>query len=161
MIAKTIVGLLVVASSLTVIGHRAGAEEPPAEGPPKKEPEKKEVPALAKEIVKMKIVRVVNEKQDFDRAQKTIEDKDKIGQLLTFFPEVGTDKKPDNALARASGAAYQITLEREKGKGDPLYVTISSNREFWVWSQGTALPKGDWNLKQAKEVGKFLDELLK
>ena len=160
MIAKTIVGLLVVASSLTVIGHRAGAEEPPAEGPPKKEPEKKEVPALAKEIVKMKIVRVVNEKQDFDRAQKTIEDKDKIGQLLTFFPEVGTDKKPDAADAiRASGAAYQITLEREQG--DPLHITISSNRQFWVWSQGAALPKGEWNLKKASEVGKFLDGVLK
>jgi hypothetical protein len=123
-------------------------------------PAKNEVPALAKEVVKMKVVRVLDEQRDFDRAEKTIEDKEKIGQLLVFFPEVGTDKKPDNALLRASGAAYRITLEREKGKGEPLYITISANRQFWVWGT-TAPPKGDWNMKQSKEVGKFLDELLK
>src|SRR5262249_1472123 len=153
MIAKPF-GLFVMVS-LCVSGHRASAEEPPA-----KEPDKKEVPALAKEIVKMKVVRVMNEKRDFDRAEKTIEDREKIGQLLVLFPEVGTDKKPDAADAiRASGAAYQITLQRQKG--DPLTITISSNREFWVWSQGTALPKGEWHLKKAKEVGKFLDDLLR
>src|SRR5262249_13903051 len=64
---------------------------------PKPDPDKKEPPALAKEIVKMKVVRVENEKREFDRAEKTIEDKEKIGQLLGFFPEVGTDKKPDAA----------------------------------------------------------------
>ena len=154
MIAKIVAALCIVA--VVSLGLRAAAQEPPA-----KEPDKKEVPALAKEIVKMKVVRVENEKREDDRAEKTIEDKEKIGQLLVLFPEVGTDKKPDHALARASGAAYQITLEREKGKGDPLYITISSNRQFWVWSQGTALPKGDWDLKKPKEVGKFLDGLLK
>ena len=157
MVARIIVGLSIVAAAfLSLPGHRGNAEEPPA-----KERAKKEVPALAKEIVKMKVVRVENEKRELDRAEKTIEDKEKIGQLLTFFPEVGTDKKPDNALFRASGAAYQITLEREKGKGEPLYITISGNRQFWVWSQGTTRPKGDWNLTKAKEVGKFLDDLLK
>lgn len=109
----------------------------------------------------MKVVRVENEKREDDRTEKTIEDKEKIGQLLILFPEVGTDKKPDNARSRASGASYQITLEREKGKGDPLYISISGNRQFWIWSQGTAIPKGDWNLKNAKGVGKFLDHLLK
>jgi hypothetical protein len=159
MIAKITACLCVVAAAcLCIPGHRVRAQEPPT-----KEPDKKEVPALAKEIVKMKVVRVENEKRELDRAEKTIEDKEKIGQLLTFFPEVGTDKKPDAALpnggARASGAAYQITLQREKG--DPLYITISSDRTWWVWSQGTTRPNGEWNLKEPKEVGKFLDDLLK
>jgi hypothetical protein len=157
MVARIIVGLSIVAAAfLSLPGHRADAKEPPA-----KERDQKEVPALAKEIVKMKVVRVENEKREDDRAEKTIEDKEKIGQLLVLFPEVGTDKKPDNALFRASGAAYQITPEREKGRGEPLTITISGNRNFWVWSQGTALPRGDWDLKQAREVGKFLDGLLK
>jgi hypothetical protein len=87
---------------------RQGApEEPPA-----KEPAKTEVPALAKEIVKMKVVRVTNEKQELDRAEKTIEDKEKIGQLLALFPEVGTKKQPDAAVpgggARGYGAAYRV-----------------------------------------------------
>ena len=155
MIAKTISGLpIVTVAFLCLLGYQVDAQEPPAKEP------KKEVPALAKEIVKMKVVRVVNEKQEFDRAEKVIEDQEKIGQLLVLFPEVGTDKKPEaNDAIRASGAAYQITLERKRG--DPLYITISSNRQFWVWSQGVALPKGEWNLRKAKEVGKFLDGLLK
>jgi hypothetical protein len=126
-------------------------------------PVKKEVPALAKEFVKMKVQRVFNEKEEISRAEKTVEDKEKIGELLALFPEVGTDKKPDAALlnggSRLSGLAYAITLHREKG--DPLYITISSNREFWRWSRGKAVSNGDRHLKKAKEVGKFLDELLK
>jgi hypothetical protein len=76
---------------------------------------------------------------------------------------VGTDKKPDAAVpgggARGYGASYQITLHREKG--DPLYITISHQRKWWCWSQGTTVTNGDWNLKEPKEVGKFLDGLLK
>src|SRR5262245_202878 len=120
MLPKTTVRLLVVAAAfLWIVGPRARAEEPPA-----KEPEKKAVPALAREIVKMKVVRVLNENLDCDRAEKTIEDQEKIGQLLVLFPEVGTDRKPDiTDVFRSSGAAYQITLERKKG--DPLYITIN------------------------------------
>src|SRR5262249_20803072 len=89
--AKTTTCLFAVAAAcLCIPGHRVRAQEPPA-----KEPDKKEVPALAKEIVKMKVVRVLNEKLEVDRAEKTIADKEKIGQLLVLFPEVGTDKKPD------------------------------------------------------------------
>ena len=73
---------------------------------------------------------------------------------------MGTDKKPDiTDVIRSSGAAYQITLERKKG--DPLTIAINSRRNAWVWSQGTSLPKGEWNLTKAKELGKFLDGLLK
>jgi WD40 repeat protein len=56
MIARIIASLFVVtAASLCISGHRVRAEEPPA-----KEPAKNEVPALAKEIVKMKVVRVTS-----------------------------------------------------------------------------------------------------
>lgn len=155
MIAKTIAGLIVVcAASLCALGHRVRA------GDPAKEPGKREVPALATQIVKMKVVRVENEARETDRAEKTLEDKEKIGQLLALFPEVGTDKEPDTTgLVRGSGASYQIALQRDKG--EPLYITISGNRMWWAWSQGTAVPKGEWDLKMPKEVGKFLDELLK
>jgi hypothetical protein len=156
MLAKLIPGLVVLVA-LSGPGLCTRAAEPA------KEPAKKVVPALAKEIVKMKVVRVVNEKRDDDRAEKVIEDKEKIAQLLTLFPEVGTDKKPDASLPggakRSASASYQITLHRKKG--DSLYITINGSREWWVWSQGMALPNGEWTLKDPKAVGKFLDGLLK
>ncbi len=46
-------------------------------------------------------------------------------------------------------------------RDDVAMPKISSNRQWWNWSQGTAFSNGDWNLKKPKEVAKFLDELLK
>jgi hypothetical protein len=164
MIGKYFVGLFfAVAAFLIGLGQIVAAPQTPVKELAKKEPAKKEVPALAKEIVKMKVQRVFNEKVEFDRAEKTVEEKEKFGQLLALFPQVGTDKEPDALLPndgrRLYGAAYAITLERENGES--FYIVVSSSREFWCWAQGKAKSNGDWHLKNAKEVGKFLDELRK
>jgi hypothetical protein len=173
MISASILGGMLLIGSGTLIGQLIATDsskatldgnetKPVKEDPKTHDRAKKELSGLAKEIVKMKVLRVLNEKEELSRAEKTIDDQQKIAQLLEFFPEVGTDKKPDAALpnggARLSGTAYSITLHPEKG--EPFYITIRAGRELWCWSQGDVQSAGDWNLKKPKEVGKFLDDLL-
>jgi hypothetical protein len=146
-IASLIVG---VVAFLAAIEHRAGAEEPPAKG---------EVKGLAAEIVKVEVQRQFDADGKPTKDIKTIEDKEKIGQLLALFPEVGSDKKPDAGGPIGYSAGYTLTLHRKKG--DPLYITISHNRKFWCWSEGTTVTNGDWKLKDAQKVEKFLEGLLK
>jgi hypothetical protein len=106
---------------------------------------------------------VLNEAREDDRAEKTVKDQAKIGELLAYFPEIGTDKEPNANLPggarRSSAAAYFITFTRKDG--EPYHLIINSRREFWCWSKGKQVTNGEWHLKNPKEVSKFLDELLK
>jgi hypothetical protein len=128
------------------------------------QPAKKEIAGLAKEVVKVKIERLLSEKQEKSEAKTEIDDKEKIAKVLAFFPETGTGKRPDRSLPRpkkGDGASYFITLYPTKTDQEPLrYIMVSPDREMWGWSEGGPPVNDDWNLNKPKEVGKFLDDLL-
>jgi hypothetical protein len=124
----------------------------------------KKVMGPAKEIMKMKIERLLNERQDKSEAKTIIEDKEQIAQVLAFFPETGTGKRPDRSFPRpkvGDGSSYFITLHRMKSDPDfIMYIMVSPDRKMWGWSEGGLPCNDDWNLNKPKEVAKFLDELL-
>jgi hypothetical protein len=41
-----------------------------------------------------------------------------------------------------------------------MYIMVSPDRQTWGWSEGGPPVNDDWDLKNPKEVGKFLDDLL-
>ena len=111
MMANGVVGVFVVAAAtLCVGGLRVGAADPKAGGGAEKE-----VAGLAKEIVRMKIVRQFDERAERSPAEKTVKDEAKVAQVLALFPEAGTKKEPDDEGGRGYSVAYSITLYREKG----------------------------------------------
>ena len=107
-----VVGMIAIGAS-TLPRWTAAAQPNDPQPKQKHEPEKpakKEIAGLAKEVVKMAIERLLNEKQEKSEAKKTIEDKEKIAQLLTFFPEFGTDKMPDRSTPRPRTRRRLIVL---------------------------------------------------
>jgi hypothetical protein len=144
--------------------ERMDHRQPKAKDAAVAQPDKKEITGLAREVVKMKIERLLNEKQEKSEAKTIIEDKETIAQVLAFFPETGTGKTPDRSIPRpkrGDGSSYFITLHRMKGDPDfILYIMVSPDRQMWGWSEGGPPCNDDWNLNRPKEVGKFLDDLL-
>ena len=138
---------------------RATPKLPPPEAAP---PAKGATKILASDIVKVEVQRHFDAKGAPSKAATTIEDQEKIGELLALFPEVGTAKKADAGGPAGYSAGYILTLHRKKG--DPVIIIISHNRKLWYWSDGTTettKTNGDRLLKNPKPVEKFFDELLK
>ncbi|MBN9519083.1 sigma-70 family RNA polymerase sigma factor [bacterium] len=166
--AAVLLGVCVLVGTGAALG-RLGAPEPaPADPAPRAAPQpapqpvRPKAPTLADGVTQMKIARYFDEKVTASRAEKVIDDKTAIADVLALFPGIATSKRPDAAApgggSRGYSAAYVISFTR--AKGEPLHVVISHQRTWWCWSQGTTVSNGDWNLKNAKAVCRRLDELL-
>lgn len=164
---KAITAALALSLSLLLgVGAAAGrllADNPPkAEQPkPKEEPlAKKEEPPAAKGVAKVELQKLMG---GFGgpryTPKKTIEDKEKIGQLVALFPGIGADRKFVGS-GRSGFNTYRITVVPEKGDPISIGVLVSEDLNVWMWSQGKNGSDGDLKLAKPKETATFLDALL-
>lgn len=73
-----------------------------------------------------------------------------VGQLVRFFPELGTGRKSGTAGAWKARVIIQFTDD----KGNTCKV--ATNYEMW-----NAPGQDDWELKRADQLEKFVEEITK